>query len=134
VRTKHIFSHTLKKFRFISVLDVSGATFKPSQRLHRLFLPDHTSSSQIQTASADEQQYYPLSNEIITHHGGSNAYNFHFGSPVMLKIRTSSDSNPISELLLPQALFLCALFLSKKENVHLFSTSLPRFDKCHQMS
>ena len=28
----------------------------------------------------------------------------------------------------------CAPFLSKKEIVHLFSSSLPRFDKCHQTS
>ena len=36
---------------------------------------------------------------------------------------------------LGQALFLCAPFLSKKENVHLFSSSLPRFDKqCHETS
>ena len=35
---------------------------------------------------------------------------------------------------LQQALFLCALFLSKMENVHLFSSSLPRFDKCHETS
>ena len=27
-----------------------------------------------------------------------------------------------------------ALFLSKKENVHLFSSSLPRLDKCHETS
>ena len=33
-----------------------------------------------------------------------------------------------------QALFLCALFLSKMENGHLFSSSLPRFDKCHKSS
>ena len=33
-----------------------------------------------------------------------------------------------------QALFLCAPFLSKKENVHLFSISLPRLDKCHKTS
>ena len=33
-----------------------------------------------------------------------------------------------------QALFLCAPFLSKMENVHLFSSSLPRFDKCHETS
>ena len=31
-----------------------------------------------------------------------------------------------------QALFLCEPFLSKKENVHLFSSSLPRFDKYHE--
>ena len=35
---------------------------------------------------------------------------------------------------LGQALFLCAPFLSKKENVHLFSSSLLRFDKCHKTS
>ena len=33
-----------------------------------------------------------------------------------------------------QALFLCAPFLPNKGNVHLFSSSLPRFDKCHQTS
>ena len=33
-----------------------------------------------------------------------------------------------------QALFLCAPFLSKIANVHLFSNSLPRFDKCHETS
>ena len=33
-----------------------------------------------------------------------------------------------------QALFLSALFLSEKENVHLFSSSLPRFDKYHETS
>ena len=33
-----------------------------------------------------------------------------------------------------QALFLCAPFLPKKGNVHLFSSSLPRFDKCHETS
>ena len=33
-----------------------------------------------------------------------------------------------------QALFLSAPFLSKMEIVHLFSSSLPRFDKCHEMS
>ena len=29
---------------------------------------------------------------------------------------------------------LCAPFLSKMENGHLFSSSLPRFDKCHETS
>ena len=33
-----------------------------------------------------------------------------------------------------QALFLSAPFWSKKENVHLFSSLLPRFDKCHETS
>ena len=33
-----------------------------------------------------------------------------------------------------QALFLCALFLSKTENGHLFSSSLPRLHKCHEPS
>ena len=33
-----------------------------------------------------------------------------------------------------QALFLCAPFLSKMENVHLFSSSFPHFDKCHETS
>ena len=37
--------------------------------------------------------------------------------------------------LMTQALFLCtALFPSKKENVHLFFSSLPNFDKCHETS
>ena len=35
---------------------------------------------------------------------------------------------------LHQALFLCALFLFRMENVHLFSSSFPRFDKCHETS
>ena len=30
--------------------------------------------------------------------------------------------------------FLCALFLSKKEDVHLFSSSFPCLEKCHEMS
>ena len=33
-----------------------------------------------------------------------------------------------------KALFLYAQFLSKKENVRLFSSSLPRFDNCHETS
>ena len=33
-----------------------------------------------------------------------------------------------------QALFLCAPFLFKMENVHLVSSSLPRLDKCHETS
>ena len=39
-----------------------------------------------------------------------------------------------AEEVLTQALFLCAPFLPKKGNVHLFSSSLPRFDKCHETS
>ena len=35
---------------------------------------------------------------------------------------------------LGQDLFLCALFLSKMENGHLFSSSLPLLDKCHKTS
>ena len=37
-------------------------------------------------------------------------------------------------VLVSQALFLCALFLTDKENIHLFSSSLPCFDKCHETS
>ena len=35
---------------------------------------------------------------------------------------------------LDQALFLCSTFWSKMENGHLFSSSLPRLDKCHKTS
>ena len=46
----------------------------------------------------------------------------------------SSKLNPDHRGGLGQAFFLCAPLLSKKENVHLFSSSLPRFDKCQETS
>ena len=41
----------------------------------------------------------------------------------------SSDSSIVI-----QALFLFTTFFSQKVNVHLFSSSLPCFDKCHEVT
>ena len=47
---------------------------------------------------------------------------------------SSSITTPGRLRYILQALFLCASFLSKMEIFHLFSSSLPRFDKCHETS
>ena len=58
------------------------------------------------------------------------------GSPTLATTMGPLDVWTVSSVVdsLNQALFLCAQFLSKEENVHLFSSSLPRFDKCHETS
>ena len=54
---------------------------------------------------------------------------------VGFKSSSQSKASPLGVIAaLWQDLFLCSHFLSKKENVHLFSSSFPRFDKCHETS
>ena len=87
---------------------------------------------------------------------GSKAHSIHFSlpprksRPVCLGLRDTGQGPRVGALLqthadshrpiwtqrirVMQALYLCVPFLSKKENVHLFSSSLPRFYKCHETS
>ena len=54
--------------------------------------------------------------------------------PVIVVTDHSDDIQSSGGKELVQALFLCAPFLPKKGNVHLFSSSFSRFDKCHETS
>ena len=112
-----------------------AATAGASAKYHVIqkFLPDATIGIHRQIMETDDHAF--ADNECNCHHcgdGGDNAqhyYNLTAGQDLLL-----FDNNNNTSDLIRQALFLCAPFLSKKENVHLFLSSLPRFDKCHETS
>ena len=71
---------------------------------------------------------------VYTIHVSVIPFYFYSISIHCVSIFKQNSTHVQSRELLLQALFLCAPFLSKIENVHLFSSSLSRLDKCHETS